>query len=153
VQRMQLYRFSCVPSQSWFLYRIHPIWSWSCSVLPWQCSFSCLEAGGLAKIRGDFIHGVSLVCPFSRSIWQLFRLWNSSFLLGSAGAHGTSGYHFLSKYIFLFQERTSTVKVMDLRLIRSYQWDKWLYLGSLMTQTTFWLSTLSQYFLTSRSST
>lgn len=40
-------------------------------------------------MRRNFIHSVSLECPLSRSIWQLFRLGNSSFLLGSASAHDT----------------------------------------------------------------
>lgn len=64
----------------------------------------------------------------------VIQTWEQQFFawISQCSRH-SSGHQFLSKYIFLFQERAGTVKVRDLRLIRSYQWDKWLYLGSLMT--------------------
>lgn len=64
----------------------------------------------------------------------VIQTWEQQFFawISQCSRH-SSGHQFLSKYIFLFQERTGTVKVRVLRLARSHQWDKWLYLGSLMT--------------------
>lgn len=57
---MQLYRFSCVSSQSWFLYILSGAEVVTCC--PNKVLSACLEAGirsNFAGIRSNFIHDVS----------------------------------------------------------------------------------------------
>lgn len=128
VQRMQLYRFSCVSSQRWFLYRIRLICSWSCCLQLWQCAFSCSEAEGLAERRCNCIHGVFLERPLSRSILQLFRFGTVFFLPGLAMLMT------LVHVSFWINTIACSVNGRDLMLMQPHLLNKWLYWGSLMTQ-------------------